>query len=35
MDLFSFSVGTETNTNNQALLFPTRLSNSQLAELTA
>jgi hypothetical protein len=34
MDIFSFSVGTETNTNNQALLFKTRLDNATLQSLT-
>jgi hypothetical protein len=34
IDIFSLQVGTETNTNNQALLFKTRLTNAQLAELT-
>jgi hypothetical protein len=35
MDQISLAVSDETNTNNQALLFKTRLTNAQLAELTA
>jgi hypothetical protein len=34
IDIFSLQVGTETNTNNQALLFKTRLTNAEMQELT-
>ena len=35
MDIFNFTADPHTNSNYQALLFKTRLTNAQLAELTA